>query len=503
MLAFLALSFPLHAQMSELAAREAALKKLSGTELVSEALALSRDYYSAREIGKSQKAAKTAYDAALKIKDQRSMSLALNQQAKAMIAEPGLSNLDRGRIVKKLEESNALSSDAALREENLKMMRQLYVHMGKNKEVMEVDKALEIMAAGEKNAQLEQRLAVIGEEREQLSQIQSDLKKSLDLREKAIKYMTESQAKTELMIAQQKSILDSLSFLKMLDSLKISQRDLELEQQNILLREREAQLGQRKAERNLIFALAALALVFAAAMLLRFFHIRRYNRDLQKKNEEIAAEKQRSDELLLNILPAEVAHELKTNGKAKAKFFESASVLFVDFEAFSQFAAGLPPEELVETLHHCFQQFDRIVERHGLEKIKTIGDAYMAAGGLPMPDATNAKQAVRAALDIKTFLDTWKLEREAAGKPFLRARIGIHTGPLVAGVVGEKKFAYDIWGDTVNLASRMESSGESGKVNISAATYNFVKNDFECRHRGKVPAKNLGEVDMYFVEKMI
>lgn len=214
---------------------------------------------------------------------------------------------------------------------------------------------------------------------------------------------------------------------------------------------------------------------------------------------KIAKEKKRSEELLLNILPSEVADELMEKGSAEAKLINEVSVLFTDFKGFTQLSEKMSPTELVSEINECFSAFDHIMEKHGIEKIKTIGDAYMAAGGLPTANATHSFDVVRAALEIQKFMNELKTRKIAEGKLFFEIRIGIHTGPVVAGIVGVKKFAYDIWGDTVNIASRMESSGEIGKVNISESTYEYVKDKFTCTPRGKIEAKGKGEVLMYFV----
>ncbi len=218
-----------------------------------------------------------------------------------------------------------------------------------------------------------------------------------------------------------------------------------------------------------------------------------------KQRMRIAKEKKRSDELLLNILPAEVAEELKQKGSAEAQQIDEATVLFTDFKGFTQLSEKLTPKELIAEINECFSAFDHIMEKFGVEKIKTIGDAYMAAGGLPTPNKTHAFDTVNAALEIQNFMLNLKKQKEEAGKLFFEIRIGVHTGPVVAGIVGVKKFAYDIWGDTVNTASRMESSGEIGRVNVSGSTYELIKDKFKCEHRGKVKAKNKGEIDMYFV----
>ncbi len=219
-----------------------------------------------------------------------------------------------------------------------------------------------------------------------------------------------------------------------------------------------------------------------------------------RQRNKIKKEKDRSEELLLNILPAEVAEELKTKGSAEAQLIDEVTVLFTDFKGFTQLSEKLSPKELVADIHECFSAFDNIMHKHGVEKIKTIGDAYMAAGGLPTANKTHAEDVVNAAIDIQQFMHEHKAKREAEGKLFFEIRIGVHTGPVVAGIVGVKKFAYDIWGDTVNTASRMESSGEAGKINISETTYALVKDQFHCEYRGKIAAKGKGEMEMYFVE---
>lgn len=222
-----------------------------------------------------------------------------------------------------------------------------------------------------------------------------------------------------------------------------------------------------------------------------------------RQRNRISREKKRSDELLLNILPEETADELKATGTAKAKSFDLVTVMFTDFKNFTQASERLSAQELVNEINYCYSEFDRIITRYNIEKIKTIGDAYMCAGGIPVSNATHPTDVVKAGLEFQQFMAKYKAERIAADQPFFELRLGIHTGPVVAGIVGIKKFAYDIWGDTVNTASRMESSGEIGKVNISGDTYERIKDHFRCTHRGKVPAKNKGEIDMYFVEAVI
>lgn len=214
-----------------------------------------------------------------------------------------------------------------------------------------------------------------------------------------------------------------------------------------------------------------------------------------RNSKKISNEKQKSEKLLLNILPSEVADELKEKGNAEARQFDNVSVLFTDFVNFTKTAENLTPKQLVQELNECFTAFDNIMDRNGLEKIKTVGDAYLAVCGLPVFDSRHPQKAVQAALEIRDFM----INRSRQEKTF-EIRIGIHSGSVVAGIVGIKKFAYDIWGDTVNTAARMEQSGEAGKVNISEITHQLVKDDFNCVYRGEIEAKNKGKMGMYFVE---
>jgi len=252
---------------------------------------------------------------------------------------------------------------------------------------------------------------------------------------------------------------------------------------------------QKRYQKNIVIAtIIALFLIILLA-----FGLYRRNRFIRRTNLIIEREKNRSEHLLLNILPEETAIELKETGKVKAKKFISVSVLFTDFVGFTHFAENLPPEDLVASVDMYFSKFDKIVEKYGLEKIKTVGDAYMCAGGVPFPVEDHAVKIVNAALEMLEYVEQAKLKKQDAGASF-DIRIGINTGPLIAGVVGSKKFAYDIWGDTVNMASRMESCSETGKINISGSTYAFIKHEFECEDRGFLEVKNKGMMHMYFVK---
>jgi class 3 adenylate cyclase len=256
----------------------------------------------------------------------------------------------------------------------------------------------------------------------------------------------------------------------------------------------EREISKQKTRKNLFLFAGIGVFILSIGLYSRLTYIRKSRSVIQK-------EKERSENLLLNILPGEVAEELKLKGESVARNFEDVTVLFTDFKEFTSIAESLNAQELVAEINTCFKAFDDIITQYGIEKIKTIGDAYMAAGGLQATNTTTAKEVVLAGLDMQSFMDARKKELKEMGKSFFEMRVGIHTGQVVAGIVGVKKFQYDIWGDTVNIASRMESSGKVGKVNISASTYDHIKDDprFSFSKRGRITAKNKGMLEMYFV----
>jgi adenylate cyclase len=265
--------------------------------------------------------------------------------------------------------------------------------------------------------------------------------------------------------------------------------DKKLAQVALLTKQRQI---ERQAKLGFAGGLISILVIFVI-LFLGYKSKVRTNKILDKQKDEIEG-------LLLNILPADVANELKVKGNATPKHYENASVLFTDFKGFTAIADKMSPSEVVSQLNTCFIAFDNIVEKYGLEKIKTIGDSYMCAGGVPRADAEHPYKIVKAGMEMQEWVAESNKKRIADGLDVWEVRIGVHTGPLVAGIVGKKKYAYDIWGSTVNIASRMESNGEPGRVNISAAAYELVKDKFQCSHRGKHYAKNVGEIDMYFVE---
>ncbi|MBL7826719.1 MAG: hypothetical protein JNJ57_08820, partial [Saprospiraceae bacterium] len=274
-----------------------------------------------------------------------------------------------------------------------------------------------------------------------------------------------------------------------------------------LFRVQKEQEYQKKREENFrsfVGWLGLLGALIVALLLIGWFLARRagqrlksQNRQIQEQNREIEAERHKSEGLLLNILPDEIAQELKINGQAKPKLYQSVTVLFTDFINFTKLSAQLTPGQIIDELNECFLAFDEICERHRLEKIKTIGDAYMCAGGLPITNETHPTDAVQAAFEMIAWLDNRnKTNPNALLKEM---RIGVHTGAVVAGVVGKNKFAYDIWGDAVNLAARLEEHGESGKINASEATAMAVKHLYKVLPRGEKTVHNKGLVQMYFV----
>ena len=256
-------------------------------------------------------------------------------------------------------------------------------------------------------------------------------------------------------------------------------------------------LNQQKRNQRIVVIATIIALILIIGLAIGLF---RRNKFIEKTKQLVEIEKDRSDKLLLNILPEGTAKELKDNGKVNPQKFDSVTVMFTDFEAFTKYSQDLTPELLVKSVDYHFSKFDQIIEKYGLEKIKTIGDSYMCAGGLPKPTKDHAQKMLHAAFEIRDFIENIK-SSEVREITHFNIRIGIHTGPVVAGVVGIKKFAYDIWGDTVNIASRLESNSEPGKINISENTYHLIKDSFDCDYRGEIKAKNKGMMKMYYVHR--
>jgi len=326
-----------------------------------------------------------------------------------------------------------------------------------------------------------------------------------DNREKEVALATKSEELASVSEERQRAEKQAQARGREIDQMteEVAKQQLKLkESENVLI---QTQLDSERQKRiTYLFIGVAVAVLLLALFFFSLFRAnRRTARQLSEKNTLIEAERERADKLLLNILPSSIATELKATGSARAQKFDEVSVLFTDFKNFTRVAEQLSPEELVEELDRCFKAFDSIINQYkDIEKIKTIGDAYMCASGLSERHSLPGN-LVKSALAIQEYLEEYKKDRIRLGKPYFEARIGIHTGPVVAGVVGLKKFVYDIWGDTVNIAARVESQGEVGRVNISETTYNRIKYEYDCTYRGKVEAKNKGFLDMYFVNKPI
>jgi class 3 adenylate cyclase/Tfp pilus assembly protein PilF len=344
-------------------------------------------------------------------------------------------------------------------------------------------------------------------------------KRSLDL---AVKYGLKeqiSEADLQLSRLHEKSgnYKEALSFYKDYTTYKDSVANIEIVQKigNLEVAQKQAEVDllieQKKNEQIKVGLLNAekknqktmvistiIALVLIALLA---FGLYRRNRYINKTKLIIEEEQKKSEALLTNILPEETALELKQNGKVQAKRFESVTVLFTDFIGFTSYANTLPPEKLVKSVDYYFSKFDSIIEKYSLEKIKTAGDSYMCAGGLPFPSSDHALEMTLAAFEIAQFVEDTKKEKDANIAHF-DIRLGINTGPIIAGVVGTKKFSYDIWGDTVNVASRMESASEVGRINVAEETFQLIKNAFNCEYRGEIDVKNKGLMKMYFVNSI-
>ncbi|MBX2874715.1 MAG: tetratricopeptide repeat protein [Saprospiraceae bacterium] len=298
-----------------------------------------------------------------------------------------------------------------------------------------------------------------------------------------------------LEIQEQERQLDELAQAEALAQSELEKKEALLvqEEQRRTLLEKEQEIQQKTtlAAQRIGLLLFLISLMILAGLV----YSRRTNKKLGRQKLEIEEEQQKSESLLLNILPYSIAQELKENGKTIPRKYESVSIFFSDFVNFTRISAQSTPEEIIAELNDCFMGFDAIMEAEGIEKIQTIGDGYLAVGGLPEELPDHAVRCVSASKKIIAFLE----ERNRTSSIQWQVRIGIHSGAITAGVVGTKKFAYNIFGDTVNTASRLETASEKGRINVSAATYELIKHQFECEYRGKISAKGKGDLDMYFV----
>lgn len=496
---------------------EADARAASGPERVKKSIALVDACIAAGDYEKAIDWADEAEGYARKFKEPELRAIALNREGKAMMLA------GKRKAGNKFEQSLDVLRDSRIGDKNLALdnlenLRQLAVNAGKRKDINEIDDQIArlngIMTATAPTLPPPPPGVTRQELREEISALQQEIAKQqsrstigrtstnsadyerqtkqlqaqLAAREEQISQMSEEQIRTSMLLLEQKSKLDSVVYSNRLDSMSV-------QNWNLALSEAET--------KNKFYIAALFALVLlAGGSLFSFVRARQHSKVMEEKNKTIREEQERSENLLLNILPALVADELKKNGSTQAQYYDDVSVLFADFVGFSKIAEQLKPQQLVTELDTAFKAFDEIIARYNLEKIKTIGDAYMCAGGL-VQGAKNGNQLrdmVSAAREMQSWLAAWNADREAKGKPRFDARIGIHRGPVVAGVVGSKKFAFDIWGDTVNIAARVEQASEGGKINISGKAFEIVKTFAPCQYRGKISAKNKGEIDMYFVE---
>ena len=494
-----------HAQSAKIQALEDQLRPAFGPGRVSLYIALADACMEEGQFDKAADWAEEGADFARKIKQSDLRAVALNRQGKAMML--GGKRKAAGRFEASLDilrENGNTNKTLVL--DNLQSLRRLAERSGKAKDIAVIDDQIAVLEGRTPGAPanapvtktelrnelvaLQQQLANAGDgfknDQVKMMQESKELQAQLAAKEAAMEQMSEEQMKSSMLLMQQRLMLDSLVFRAGIDSLEKSNATLAL--------------SEAKSSRKFYIAAMIALLLLAGGSLFSFVRARTHAKVLEEKNKIIREEQQRSESLLLNILPSLVAEELKKKGHTNARLFEDVSVLFADFVGFSKIAELLTPQELVSELDTCFRAFDQIIANYNLEKIKTIGDCYMCAGGLPNGGGAQLSDMVRAARDMQKWLHTWNTERIKTGKPRFEARIGIHRGPVVAGVVGSKKFAFDIWGDTVNIAARIEQAGEGGKINISGEAYELIRHSFPCTYRGKIAAKNKGEIDMYFVD---
>jgi class 3 adenylate cyclase len=477
----------------------------------------------ALDLGSDGMAARTAFviaDGYEREREKRNQEVWLNS-ALSYAKKAGDSDL----IIKSVQKLSRLETKQRDYREAYQIMEEAFNYFSrKGSSISDLEQKYEIQRAAleREKKKLEQERALLMAEINSLSTDKERLSTEKQTLAERSQELLKSKQQVEQEITKKQSRLDSIAIAKE-EAEKLAQeaakvaklREQEYKELSKETLAKEAQLQEARAnlaeaklteERNQFYLLLAGAgavflLVLALISYGRFRASRRAKKTLEDKNRVIDEERQRSDELLLNILPAPIASELKEKGKAQARQFPEVTVLFSDFQNFTNIAERLSPEELVEELDRCFKAFDFIIGQYeDIEKIKTIGDAYMCASGLS-DRKTIPNNIIRAALEMQEFLNEQRQERSRLGKPYFEARIGLHTGPVVAGVVGVNKFAYDIWGDTVNIASRVESNGEVGRVNISESTFSLVKYKFDCTYRGKLEAKNKGLLDMYFVER--
>jgi len=434
---------------------------------------------------------KTAVTAAMNGNDPDLLIRAVRKQSKLAIKDRDYR--DAYRVVEKAFEYFGQRGKSVSELERLYETQKAQI--AREKRTLEREKDMLISELeGLRNEQLR-----LSSEKEELSLAQETLRSEKE------KVEQEISAKEETLdsISREKAKVEQVARAKEREVKSLTRAQLEqeavLNTEKAAVAEAKLEIERNANQKKLLLLIAGGGGVLALLLFVLFLSTRSAKRSLQDKNRQLDTERQRSDELLLNILPQSIAEELKVSGKAKAQKYPEVTVLFSDFKNFTRIAESLTPEALVEELDTCFKAFDFIISQYpDIEKIKTIGDAYMCASGL-----SGRRQLpgniIRAALEMQQFLEDHKSDNIRRNKPYFEARIGLHTGPAVAGVVGVKKFAYDIWGDTVNTAARVESNSKPGRVSISESTWRLIHNKFDCQYLGKVVAKNKGEMDIYSV----
>lgn len=374
-------------------------------------------------------------------------------------------------------------------------MNSLKEQFKKQTEMLERDRQRmisEVNMLKKERESLNSGMAVLRSKEKNLEAETEEAKQTLAEKSQQIAVIEEEKTQLSRVASKKQKLFEALRSEHKLDSIAYAQDK----------QEQELKLNKANNFRNILLLVLGFAVLFVLLIFKRYKENQKQKLVLEEKNRIIEDERQRSDELLLNILPPAVATELKANGRAKAQSYASASVMFTDFKNFTTISEKLTPEELVTELDTYFKAFDFIISQYKLEKIKTIGDAYMCASGLSDRISTPTN-IVKAAIELQQFLNEMRIEKMRMGKPYFEARIGINTGPVVAGVVGVNKFAYDIWGDTVNIAARLQEACEPNHINIAESTHKEIQYTFKCRYRGKMPAKNKGAIDMYYVEGVL
>ncbi len=416
--------------------------------------------------------------------EQSDMGIALQMEALALLAQPKRQKSNRKKAIEKLEASLLVlntTSDRSIRIKSLSVLAELATQSRMLEDSRYYTKQINLL----ENVELTS---------DNLAHALTNLARQRRLLIEKDTLISQAELRTQLLISFQKHKVDSLKYHLAKDSLILAQTELRYQEQT-------ATLDLQRSQKRFYLAVTVLLGILGAGLFSRYKDTKKNNEVLALKNEIIESERKKSDDLLLNILPQAVALELKIKGVASARKYEQATVFFSDFANFTSISERMSPEQLVDMLDDYFKMFDSIISRYKLEKIKTIGDAYMCVGGLPDEHLGHPVDMIKAALEIQKRLGEMREQNKIEGLPFFEARIGIHTGPVVSGVVGNKKFAFDIWGDTVNVASRMEQNGSVGKVNISASTHKLVSGHFKFSSRGKLPVKNKGEIEMFFVDQ--